>query len=468
MKLVLLTTLPNRVAVTLGNQLGDNLCILDITQLENKKESIMKVLQDYSPDVLITYRCPYVLSDDIWAILPLGAYNIHPSLLPKYKGLNPWRDIFRNHESESGVTLHRITQKIDSGTIVSQKAFIIDTSETIESARITADELAAELAKDFVSTLISNASLWAFPNKFDYLEAFISQKNLLFLKENDCIEYDDRYIEGAFCIVFQVLLNGEKYAVRCWKCLNEIDRRRICRRMKQVSDWIKNVQPLYLHEITLYEDGIKTIKGVYPVTMMKWNDDMSLRKYLSLHIQESPLLETLSDSFITMVSYFHNLRISHGDMNMDNIRVKADGSFSLIDYDTFYVPTMEDEKDEVKGKSEYQHHARNQNMYLSEYMDYYSEYIILLAIKSLARHPELWDLFGLTDEESHILNRNELSDIQSSRIYFFIREKKDKVLMQFLLFMDDMWKNKNSLNSIIPIEKSNIFLDNLYINVNSI
>lgn len=453
MKVVILTTLPNHVVTTLSSLLGDDLRILDVPKLEDKKGSIMIILREYAPDTLITYRCPYILPDDILALLPLGAYNIHPSLLPKYKGLNPWKDIFRNHETESGVTLHKITQKIDSGAIVSQKRFVITSFETIESARIKADELAAELAKEFVSTLISNISLWALPNKFDYLESIISRKNLLFLKENDCIEYEDIYKEGSFCVVFQMLINKEKYAIRCWKCLNEIGKQKIYHRMDQISSWIRNTQPLYLHEIMPYKNGIKTLKGIYPVAIMKWNDDMSLKEYISLHIQESLLLEKLSDSFIIMVSYFHSIHISHGDLNMDNIRVKANSSLSLIDYDTFYVPTMEGEKDDVKGKSEYQHHARNNNMYLSEYLDYFSEYIIYLTIKSLSKYPDIWNMLDLVNKDSHILNKNELQNIKHSRIYSFIKNKNDREILTILLYIDEMWQNKNNLNSIIPIEK---------------
>lgn len=151
MNVVLLTTLPNCVATTLSNLLGSDLYILDIIKTEDKKNSIMKILHDYTPDILFTYRCPYILPDDILATLPLGAYNIHPSLLPKYKGQNPWEEIFSNKESESGVTLHLITNEIDSGVIVSQKAFSILPSDTIESTRIKADELAASLVEEFVS-----------------------------------------------------------------------------------------------------------------------------------------------------------------------------------------------------------------------------------------------------------------------------------------------------------------------------
>lgn len=114
---------------------------------------------------------------------------------------------------------------------------------------------------------------------------------------------------------------------------------------------------------------------------------------------------------------------------------------------------MEGEEDDVKGKSEYQHHARNNNMYLSEYLDYFSEYIIYLTIKSLSKFPDIWNMLDLANKDSHILNKNELQNIKNSRIYSIVKNKNDDEILTILLYIDDMWQNKNSLSSIIPIEK---------------
>ncbi|MDO5419819.1 MULTISPECIES: formyltransferase family protein [Bacteroides] len=458
MNVILLTTLPNQVSTTLSSILGNNLLIMDIPKLEDKKTSIMKIIHEHAADILITYRCPYILPIEVIAALPLGAYNIHPSLLPKYKGLNPWEEIFRNHESKSGVTLHRITKDVDCGPIVAQKSFVIASADTMVTARNKADLLAAELVSDFITNLQANPSLLPLPNKFDYLEAICSRENLLFLKHNDSWEYSGIYLEGAFCIVFQGLINGEKYAVRCWKCLNAKDKEVICRKVKLISEWIEKAQPKYLKEIFLIEKGISTIKGIYPVSIMKWCDDMNLKEYISQHIKEPLLLLKLPTLFVEMVSYFHQLHIAHGDMNMENIRINPDGMLYMIDYDTLYVPTMEQEIDDVKGKPGYQHHARNNNMYLSEYIDYYSEYIIFLIMKALAKYPNIWNLFDFTNN-GVCLHKSDYSNIQNSLIYSFIREKCDEELMSILMSINDMWHNVNCLNSIIPIEESGFLLD---------
>ena len=59
--------------------------------------------------------------------------NIHPSLLPKYKGLNTHKRVLKNKEVVSGSTVHIVTSKLDSGKIILQKKVNVTNSETIES-----------------------------------------------------------------------------------------------------------------------------------------------------------------------------------------------------------------------------------------------------------------------------------------------------------------------------------------------
>ena len=61
--------------------------------------------------------------------------NIHPSLLPKYKGLNTHKRVLKNKEKYSGCTVHFVTSKLDSGRIISQKKIIIDKNETESSLK---------------------------------------------------------------------------------------------------------------------------------------------------------------------------------------------------------------------------------------------------------------------------------------------------------------------------------------------
>ena len=56
--------------------------------------------------------------------------NIHPSLLPKYKGLNTHQRVLKNREKYSGCTVHFVNSKLDSGKIILQKKVKISKNET--------------------------------------------------------------------------------------------------------------------------------------------------------------------------------------------------------------------------------------------------------------------------------------------------------------------------------------------------
>ena len=55
--------------------------------------------------------------------------NIHPSLLPKFKGLNTFSRMLRNKEVKAGCTVHYVNEKLDSGNKIVQKSFFINTGD---------------------------------------------------------------------------------------------------------------------------------------------------------------------------------------------------------------------------------------------------------------------------------------------------------------------------------------------------
>jgi len=62
--------------------------------------------------------------------------NIHPSLLPKYKGLDTHKRVLKNKEKFSGCTVHYVTPKLDSGKIILQKKVLIGKNETPGSLKL--------------------------------------------------------------------------------------------------------------------------------------------------------------------------------------------------------------------------------------------------------------------------------------------------------------------------------------------
>ncbi len=147
MKILLITTGENNVRTYIQHLSFDSLVLDCLDEVKSISCEITEIIRYYSPDVLITYRCPYIIPKNILDTFCLGAFNIHPSLLPKYAGLNPWEEIFAAHEKQGGVTIHRLTEHVDAGEIIVQEAFEITAEDTIESARKKADMLAAKLVK---------------------------------------------------------------------------------------------------------------------------------------------------------------------------------------------------------------------------------------------------------------------------------------------------------------------------------
>lgn len=169
MRLLLITTSHNAVRETLERLSDVEVCVIDcvtnnIRTISKIRKSVITKLEVYyseknAPDILLTYRCPCLIPKRFYSQTSIGAYNIHPSLLPKYSGLNPWEEIFRNGELTSGVTIHHLTEKPDCGNIILQKSFNIEPYDTISSAREKADELAATLIESIIyrfSSIVSD------------------------------------------------------------------------------------------------------------------------------------------------------------------------------------------------------------------------------------------------------------------------------------------------------------------------
>jgi methionyl-tRNA formyltransferase len=102
-----------------------------------------------SPDVIFSFYFRHMLSQDILKIPASGAYNLHGSLLPAYRGRAPVNWAIINGEKKTGVTLHHMIDKPDAGDIVGQKAVEIgfeDTTRTLyDKLCVATREMLAEI-----------------------------------------------------------------------------------------------------------------------------------------------------------------------------------------------------------------------------------------------------------------------------------------------------------------------------------
>jgi UDP-4-amino-4-deoxy-L-arabinose formyltransferase / UDP-glucuronic acid dehydrogenase (UDP-4-keto-hexauronic acid decarboxylating) len=83
-----------------------------------------------SPAIVYSFYYRNLLPDAALRLAPRGAYNVHGSLLPAYRGRSPVNWMLVMGEREAGVTLHHMVRRADAGDIVSQRAVAIDDSDT--------------------------------------------------------------------------------------------------------------------------------------------------------------------------------------------------------------------------------------------------------------------------------------------------------------------------------------------------
>ena len=91
---------------------------------KNKKKfesQSLKLLEKYKADLICLAGFMKILSNNFINKFSKPILNIHPSLLPKYKGLNTHKRAIENKERYSGATVHIVNKKLDSGKIILQK-----------------------------------------------------------------------------------------------------------------------------------------------------------------------------------------------------------------------------------------------------------------------------------------------------------------------------------------------------------
>lgn len=94
---------------------------------------VLRILDEATPDLVCLAGYMRILSPAFVARLRGRILNIHPSLLPKYRGLEPQKRALEAGDSESGCTVHFVDERVDSGAIVLQSEVPILPGDTVES-----------------------------------------------------------------------------------------------------------------------------------------------------------------------------------------------------------------------------------------------------------------------------------------------------------------------------------------------
>jgi len=107
--------------------------ILNFKKRSQSESRILATLKRYDIKMVFLAGFMKILSKNFITKFKGKILNIHPSLLPKYKGLNTHQRALNNKEKYSGCTVHFVNSKLDSGKIILQKKIKISKNETKES-----------------------------------------------------------------------------------------------------------------------------------------------------------------------------------------------------------------------------------------------------------------------------------------------------------------------------------------------
>lgn len=269
------------------------------------------------------------------------------------------------------------------------------------------------------------------------------------LKDGHPIEKGVRLIKysGGFCVVFPYQTPTKKYAVRCWHA--EVSDAK--RRTQLIADALKKANLPYFVGFEFYEDGIMTQQGLQPLVVMDWVDALSFKKFLARHITESNVINEVAENFKRMVADLHANRFSHGDLQHGNIMVRPDRTLVLVDYDSMHIPALSGMADEIKGLAGYQHKARNKNQYVSEKADYFSELVIYISLKALAKMPALWEDLNMENTDTLLFSAEDIQSDGNSTIFRVL--KTDNELSPWVDKLCEFMA-KPSIDDLVPLEEA--------------
>lgn len=120
---------------------------------DSNESAVAERLHSARPELICMATFPWRISLEITAMAPLGAINVHPSLLPRHRGPLPLFWTYHADDRTTGVTVHHVSQVFDAGDIIRQESFALPRAYPV--ARLDEDvaRRGASLLRSTVETL---------------------------------------------------------------------------------------------------------------------------------------------------------------------------------------------------------------------------------------------------------------------------------------------------------------------------
>jgi len=130
---------------------------LSVMQPEHlRDEGFLGIFRKLSPDMIILAAFGNILPREIIEATPMGCINVHPSLLPKYRGAAPINWVLINGEEKTGNTIMLMDEGLDSGDILLQEETPIGPGETFGELHDRLSKMGAELLLKAIGMIMGN------------------------------------------------------------------------------------------------------------------------------------------------------------------------------------------------------------------------------------------------------------------------------------------------------------------------
>ncbi len=123
-----------------------------------KLRSDFEFIKELNPDMIITCAYGQILSEEILNIPKLGCFNLHGSLLPKYRGGAPIHYALLNGDEKTGITLMYMDKGMDSGDMIAKEEIKIEDNDNIESLTNKLSIVASNMIIKYLPSLIDGTN----------------------------------------------------------------------------------------------------------------------------------------------------------------------------------------------------------------------------------------------------------------------------------------------------------------------
>lgn len=124
----------------------------------HRGKDLLPIIQQYQPDLGVLAAFGKLVPDDAINAIPCGIINIHPSLLPKYRGTTPIESPLLNGDTQTGVSVMRLVKEMDAGPILTQATVAITSETTKQSLYDQLSTLGAQLISDVLDGVLTKTT----------------------------------------------------------------------------------------------------------------------------------------------------------------------------------------------------------------------------------------------------------------------------------------------------------------------